>query len=121
MEAEPIKTRHTLKRSLTHTLKGLPLTRRSLSSYHYQCIVCVTMAYLFTKHDPFHIHKLLGFTALLHFLCRFVLALCTGTAFPDSEPAWSRYGFLLVHVALHATSFVFRLPNKRNFKQPMIW
>lgn len=74
------------------------------------------MARLFSKHDRFHIHKSLGAFVVLHFAYRFVLIALTGKAF-DEPPVLC----LTAHVLLHASSFFFALPQRRNPKAPMIW
>ena len=57
-----------------------------------------SIAKLITKHDPFHIHKILGVLVLLHYAYRFVLLF---------RLSWS--------------SLLLPLPSKRNFSEPMIW
>eukprot|EP00931_Biecheleriopsis_adriatica_P081406 TRINITY_DN5473_c0_g1_i1.p1 TRINITY_DN5473_c0_g1~~TRINITY_DN5473_c0_g1_i1.p1 ORF type:complete len:360 (-),score=39.81 TRINITY_DN5473_c0_g1_i1:50-1075(-) len=77
------------------------------------------MAKLFTGHDRFHIHAVLGLTALLHFCLRFAILLTSGR---DSfSPCLASAGLLAVHFLLHATSFQFDLPEKRMRSKPMIW
>ena len=79
------------------------------------------MAKIFTKHDPYHVHKLVGLLCLLHFFFRFSLLFRFGQAFPTSEPHWLTFATCGLHCILHATSFLFHVPAKRNFTQPMIW
>jgi len=77
------------------------------------------MAKLFTHHDKFHAHAMLGCLALLNFFCRFT------HLFAHMSESFDMTYFsgmcLLVHFMLHATSFQFLLPRQRNFSQPMIW
>mmetsp|Transcript_4646 Transcript_4646/g.11253 ORF Transcript_4646/g.11253 Transcript_4646/m.11253 type:complete len:350 (+) Transcript_4646:83-1132(+) len=77
------------------------------------------MAKLLSHHDRFHVHAILGFSCLVHFVVRigglFFLAKDTFTT-----SAWS-VASLLLHAMLHATSFQFHLPRNRQWSQPMIW
>ena len=79
------------------------------------------MTKLFTKHDPYHFHKTVGSVCLLHFLYRFFLLFRFGKAFPTSEQWWFTCATCGLHLLLHKTSFVFRIPAKRNFRKPMLW
>lgn len=66
------------------------------------------MAYLLTHHDPYHLHALLGLTALLHFLYRLVLCPLLGWAGRNYLAA------IALHMLLSSTSFFFRIPVMRN-------
>lgn len=79
------------------------------------------MAYLFTHHDPAHIHAFFGFLTLLHFAFRITVMLCYGAVFPSWEPLHMSLACMCLHIALHSTSFLLPLPKKRNFNSPMIW
>jgi len=81
------------------------------------------MAKLFTDHDHFHSHAIVGALALLHFLWRFIQLLRFGTSFPDEhhEPRWFQTAGVMVHLLLPLLSFQFPLPQKRNMNKPMIW
>ena len=88
------------------------------------------MARLLTDHDPGHIHALLGSIALLHFLYRTLLVFTFGDAFPapaadDAHSTrrrlWLDMFLVLVHSLLPMASLLLPLPEKRNFKSPMIW
>jgi len=92
------------------------------------------MAKLFTNHDPYHIHKLIGLLCLIHFVLRFGLWVQHGTVFPqkmvefhtsipplDLSNIALNIGCLVMHLLLHATSFLLPVPAKRNFSAPMIW
>lgn len=77
------------------------------------------MAKLFSNHDKFHIHAILGLSALLHFFFRFAYLF---GRFQDSfTPGVVSAITLGVHVLLHATSFQFVLPRNRLWTKPMIW
>jgi hypothetical protein len=79
------------------------------------------MAKLFTRHDRYHAHALVGGSVLLHFLRRFIQLLRHGTSFPDSESKSLQTVGILLHLLLPTLSLQFSLPEKRNFAAPMIW
>jgi hypothetical protein len=79
------------------------------------------MAKLFTHHDPFHLHALLGGLALLHFLVRWALLLIQGTSWPEQEPLFSKISCTALHFVLPMVSLLLPVPEKRNFSAPMIW
>lgn len=79
------------------------------------------MAHLFTRHDPFHLHKTLGLLALLNFILRIYYAIRYGNSFPDFESKRWACACVLIHAALPLTSLALPLPTKRNFSSPMIW
>ncbi|CAB9507703.1 expressed unknown protein [Seminavis robusta] len=90
------------------------------------------MAKLFTHHDPFHIHKILGLFVLLHFLYRFLYgALIRGFVFCSVHHAndglcspdkvhWDAICVVL-HAILSWSSLLLPLPKTRNYSSPMIW
>lgn len=77
------------------------------------------MARLLSHHDKYHVHAVLGMTALVHFLYRF------GCLFIHREesfdPSYVSAIALCVHVLLHVTSFQFVLPQNRIWTKPMLW
>ena len=77
------------------------------------------MAFLFSKHDYYHVHALNGFLVLLHFLYRLVLFARFKNSFvnPNVFTACS----ILMHGLLHISSFQFSLPRKRIMSRPLIW
>ncbi|KAL3935368.1 MAG: hypothetical protein SGBAC_009095 [Bacillariaceae sp.] len=80
------------------------------------------MAKLITNHDPYHIHKILGVSVLLHYLYRFALLFQYGTAFPtEVETRQTAVMGVLLHGLLSWSSLLLPLPTKRNFTKPMIW
>lgn len=79
------------------------------------------MAYLFTNHDKFHIHKTLGFLAIANFILRFYYVIVYGTSFPLFENKIFSCSSVLVHALLPIASLSIPLPEKRNFSSPMIW
>lgn len=79
------------------------------------------MAFLFTHHDPYHVHAFLGLLVLLTFLTRIINVFIFGTAFPESESKfWACCG-ILSHGALPLSALLLPIPSKRNFSSPMIW
>lgn len=79
------------------------------------------MANLITHHDPFHIHKILGVAALLHFVFRLWMVATTGVAFLEGEGLATSVGCVLVHGALSWSSLLLPLTMRRIFTKPMIW
>jgi len=79
------------------------------------------MAYLFTNHDKYHIHKTLGLLAFCNFILRFYYAVAYGTSFPSFESKVFSCSCVLVHALLPIASLAIPLPEKRNFSGPMIW
>lgn len=77
------------------------------------------MAKLLSHHDRYHVHAILGLSALVHFLFRFIHFFVTGR---DSfSPGIISAITLGIHVMLHVTSFQFILPRNRLWTKPMIW
>jgi hypothetical protein len=79
------------------------------------------MAHLFTRHDPFHVHKVLGLLALLNFVLRIYYAVRYRNSFPAFEPKAVACASVVVHGLLPVASLALPLPAKRNFSNPMIW
>ena len=79
------------------------------------------MAYLFTNHDKYHLHKTLGLLSIINFVLRFYYAIVYGTSFPSFESKIFSCSSVLVHALLPITSLTIPLPEKRNFTSPMIW
>jgi hypothetical protein len=80
-----------------------------------------TMAHLATRHDPYHVHKILGVLCLLHFAYRFGKVFVAGAAFGPEEPVWLQLACVAAHAALSWTSLLLPLPQTRNYASPMIW
>jgi len=74
---------------------------------------------LFTKEDTFNIHKIIGFSCLIHYIIRFSNALIYKNMLFDSSPL--SLLCILLHIALSVSSLIFHIPNKRNKAKPMIW
>lgn len=86
------------------------------------------MAKLFTNHDPFHIHKTLGFLALINIAWRLIAFFWRGYAFCQvgndvcsKEEIQFDVASVIVHGLLSWSSLMLPVPAKRNFKAPMIW
>ena len=79
------------------------------------------MAYLFTNHDKYHIHKTLGLLSVINFILRFYYAVIYGTSFPSFESKIVSCSSVLIHALLPIASLSIPLPEKRNFTSPMIW
>lgn len=79
------------------------------------------MAYLFTNHDKYHIHKILGILAFCNFILRFYYAIAYKTSFPAFESKLISCSCVLIHALLPIASLTIPLPEKRNFASPMIW
>jgi len=78
------------------------------------------MESLFTHQDGKygHFHKFVGFSALIHFIYRFVEYFATGTIIFDRKTAPL---LIAVHALLSGSSLIFALPSKRSERAPMIW
>lgn len=71
---------------------------------------------LITHHDYLHIHKLLGFGCLIHYIYRFYLKYFNGYMFNDTN-----YFFPLLHMILSLSSFIFKVPTIRYQNSTIIW
>ena len=78
------------------------------------------MTKLFTRHDIYHSHAILGVLSIIHIFYRFILAIIYGNAFIKNSIINDNI-LLLLHFFLHITSFQFTLPYNRNMNKPMIW
>ena len=77
---------------------------------------------LFTSHDRFNVHKVLGVGCLLHFVCRFAFVGERDMLFgPDKFTTAS----ICWHLCLSCSSLLFRIPQKRVMAKgtegSMIW
>lgn len=74
---------------------------------------------LITKEDFNHIHKVLGFGSLIHYVYRLYLFLTTRSMkFDDS---YFTFFSILLHCALSLTSLIFKIPDNRIRTAPMIY
>lgn len=80
---------------------------------------------IFTKEDPYNVHKVLGFTVLSLYLYRIFVWICQLQG-PDSDWAgfrpdlWALASVLTVE-GLQLSSFIFHVPKNRPLSGPMIW
>lgn len=80
------------------------------------------MSHLISNHDPYHVHKILGLLALLHYTYRFTLLFIYGDAFPrTSESVSTQVIGVAIHGLLSWSSLLLPLPSRRNFSKPLIW
>ena len=71
---------------------------------------------LITRHDHYHLHKILGLSCLVSFVYHY------GIRWPSTGKLGASWPILLLHVALSCTGLQFRVPTKRLEKWPtMIW
>jgi len=64
-------------------------------------------------------HKIMGFAALSHFLYRYWLAVTTGSMHFSRSP-WNLL-YLVGHMSLSCSSFLFPVKKTRNFTNQIIW
>jgi hypothetical protein len=76
---------------------------------------------LFTKEDGhyYHVHKIIGFLALAHYVYRTCLLFTTGSMQFDAS-YFTPYCIAL-HMLLSASSFIFKIPETRIQSAPMIY
>lgn len=79
------------------------------------------MAYLLTKHDPYHVHSISGGLTLLHFIVRWFLLLTSGSAWHPSEGTLFKIATVSIHAITPTASLVLPIPTRRNIIEPMIW
>jgi len=72
------------------------------------------MTSLITKHDFFHIHKILGFGCLTNYFFRIYLKFSYGSMFID-------YYSPISHLFLSLSSFIFKVPTLRLSNKTIIW
>lgn len=75
---------------------------------------------LFTDHDRYHIHKILGFGCLSHYAYRIYNKLIYGTMFCD-QTSLVTYISPAVHLSLSLSSFIFHVPKNRFNSKAIIW
>lgn len=92
-------------------------TRKRKESVETLC--CLTMESLITPQDGRfgHLHKVFGFVALVHFVHQFKSFFLDGTMKFDDR-TWL---FIVFHLLLSWSSFLFHLPPVRSIRAPMIW
>ncbi|CAK8987392.1 unnamed protein product [Durusdinium trenchii] len=80
---------------------------------------------IFTKEDPYNVHKVLGFTVLSMYLYRIFVWICQiepeGTDYAGFRPdLWALASIFIVE-GLQVSSFIFTVPQNRPLSGPMIW
>jgi hypothetical protein len=75
------------------------------------------MTYLFTKNDYFNLHKILGLLSLLMFIYRF-FNFMNDMAFDEG---YFTILTLILHLSLNLSSFIFKIPKKKNSTGYIIW
>lgn len=75
---------------------------------------------LLTKEDSFHFHKTLGLICLLHYIYRFTEWYGYRGIYLGDTPELV-LATIALHMALSASSFIFRIPQNRVKAAPMIW
>lgn len=79
-----------------------------------------SLSLLFTNHDRFHIHKVMGFACLTHYFVRIYWLLVYGSMFfnMDSVYTWMTP---VLHLSLSVSSFIFHVPKYRFDRKAIIW
>lgn len=75
---------------------------------------------LFTHEDFFHVHKVLGLLSLVHYGMRFYEWVVYREMFVDASKLNITI-WVIIHMALSATSLIFKIPQNRVKGAPMIW
>jgi hypothetical protein len=75
---------------------------------------------LFTTHDKFHFHKILGFGCLFNFVLRIYWLIVYDTMFIHSDYKSSLF-IPVVHLILSLSSFIFQVPQIRLNSKIIIW
>lgn len=78
------------------------------------------LSLLFTHHDRFNFHKILGIGCLAHYLLRFFWLGVYGSMFFDRS-SWVTWATPFVHMLLSSSSFIFPVPKHRFGSKPIIW
>ena len=75
---------------------------------------------LFTNHDKYHLHKLLGFGCLFNFLLRIYWLIANGSMYIYADSA-SALVIPVAHLTLSLSSFIFQVPLIRLNSKIIIW
>jgi hypothetical protein len=76
---------------------------------------------LFTKEDPYHMHKTLGFLSLLSFFLRLRYLGEQDLGFQSWPSSWTTVPTVLLHLALGYSSLIFKIPARRIREGNRIW
>jgi len=75
---------------------------------------------LFTNHDKYHLHKLLGFGCLFNFFLRIYWLIANGSMYIYADSA-SALVIPIAHLTLSLSSFIFQVPLIRLNSKIIIW
>ena len=78
---------------------------------------------LFTHEDAvyYNLHKILGFSVLINYIFRTYNFFQTENNSLGFNGSFITLGSICLHMLLSGTSFIFKIPLKRNYSMPMIW
>ncbi len=79
---------------------------------------------LFTNHDKYHLHKLLGFGCLFNFFLRIYWLVAYGSMYIYADSAYASLSALIIpvaHLTLSLSSFIFQVPLIRLNSKIIIW
>ena len=79
---------------------------------------------LFTNHDKYHLHKLLGFGCLFNFFLRIYWLVAYGSMYIYADSAYASLSALAIpvaHLTLSLSSFIFQVPLIRLNSKIIIW
>ena len=79
---------------------------------------------LFTNHDKYHLHKLLGFGCLANFFLRIYWLVAYGSMYIYADSAYASLSALAIpvaHLTLSLSSFIFQVPLIRLNSKIIIW
>ena len=67
---------------------------------------------LFTNHDKYHIHKIMGFGCLFNYFLRIYWLITYGSMYINADNRGS-FAIPLFHLSLSLSSFIFKVPQLR--------
>lgn len=80
---------------------------------------------VFTKEDPYNLHKVLGFTVLSMYIYRILVWICQmapeGSDNAGFRPDMWALASIFIVEGLQSSSFIFTVPKNRPLSGPMIW
>ena len=75
---------------------------------------------LFTNHDKYHLHKLLGFGCLFNYFLRIYWLIIYGSMYLSADNAIT-FAVPVAHLTLSLSSFIFQVPKMRFSSKIIIW
>jgi hypothetical protein len=75
---------------------------------------------LFTNHDKYHLHKLLGFGCLFNYFLRIYWLIIYGSMSLSADN-WITLAIPVAHLTLSMSSFIFQVPKMRFSSKIIIW